>query len=93
MDVVVDEDTIRTRAYFLWETDGRPEGRADEFWHAAEASIAEENLGQSSCARAAEQVGRPSPNRSWESIAAPWRFLASVMWHAFTPRVWRECAS
>ena len=27
---------VRDRAYFLWEQAGRPEGRADEFWHQAQ---------------------------------------------------------
>ena len=26
----------RERAYFLWEQAGRPEGRADDFWHQAQ---------------------------------------------------------
>jgi hypothetical protein len=26
---------IRERAYQLWEADGRPEGRADTYWHRA----------------------------------------------------------
>lgn len=34
-----DEATIRTRAYFLWERDGRPEGRADAHWRAARAEL------------------------------------------------------
>jgi hypothetical protein len=29
------EQSVRDRAYFLWEREGRPEGRADEFWHRA----------------------------------------------------------
>jgi hypothetical protein len=33
------EDMIRRRAYELWEQAGRPEGRSDEFWHAARAEI------------------------------------------------------
>ncbi len=33
------EETIRRRAYRLWEEAGRPEGRSDEFWHAARAEI------------------------------------------------------
>lgn len=28
-------EAVRLRAYFLWEQDGRPEGRADEHWHIA----------------------------------------------------------
>ncbi|WP_424134956.1 DUF2934 domain-containing protein [Roseomonas chloroacetimidivorans] len=29
------EQTVRERAYSLWEQEGRPEGRADEYWHRA----------------------------------------------------------
>ena len=36
------EDRIRRRAYHLWEEAGRPEGRSEEFWHAARAEIADE---------------------------------------------------
>lgn len=28
-------DAVRDTAYFLWEQDGRPEGRADEYWQRA----------------------------------------------------------
>jgi hypothetical protein len=30
---------IREHAYFLWEQEGRPEGRAEEHWHAAEREL------------------------------------------------------
>jgi hypothetical protein len=33
------EETVRRRAYMLWEEAGRPEGRSDEFWLAAEMDI------------------------------------------------------
>ena len=33
--VTVSEDAIRQRAYFLWEADGRPDGRGDHYWHLA----------------------------------------------------------
>ena len=29
------EDQIRERAYALWELDGRPDGRSDEYWEQA----------------------------------------------------------
>jgi len=32
-------ETIRRRAYQLWERAGRPEGRSDEFWHEAAREI------------------------------------------------------
>ena len=38
------DDEIRTRAYQLWEEEGRPEGRADQHWCTARESLAvEEN--------------------------------------------------
>jgi hypothetical protein len=33
------ETRIRDRAYQLWEQEGRPEGRAEEFWHRARADV------------------------------------------------------
>jgi hypothetical protein len=32
---------IRTRAYQLWEADGRPEGRDTDYWHEAERQVTE----------------------------------------------------
>lgn len=29
-------DAIRRTAYFFWEQDGRPDGRAEEYWKRAE---------------------------------------------------------
>ncbi len=34
---------IRERAYHLWEADGRPHGREDEFWERAEELIGMED--------------------------------------------------
>ncbi len=36
------EANIRMRAYLLWEYEGRPEGRAEEYWHRARQRIASE---------------------------------------------------
>jgi hypothetical protein len=33
------EEAVRRRAYELWEQAGQPEGRTDEFWHAARAEL------------------------------------------------------
>ncbi len=30
-----DREAVRDTAYFLWEQEGRPEGRAEEFWQRA----------------------------------------------------------
>ena len=37
------EHRIRTRAYELWEQDGRASGGPDDFWRRAEAEIAGED--------------------------------------------------
>lgn len=29
------EERVRARAYALWDQDGRPEGRSDEYWQRA----------------------------------------------------------
>jgi hypothetical protein len=34
---MVNEDAIRQRAYYLWEADGRPDGRHDHYWNLAHA--------------------------------------------------------
>jgi hypothetical protein len=40
------EKRILNRAYEIWERNGRPEGREDEFWHQAEQELrAEEERG------------------------------------------------
>ncbi|CAM2149753.1 DUF2934 domain-containing protein [Paraburkholderia tropica] len=36
------EERIRRRAYQLWEDDGSPEGKADEYWGRAEKQVAAE---------------------------------------------------
>jgi hypothetical protein len=37
------ETRIRERAYGLWESDGRPEGRAEEYWEQARRLIEAED--------------------------------------------------
>jgi hypothetical protein len=60
------EGRIRERAYFLWEADGRPEGRAEEFWARAVEREAAARSGQPSAPKATGAEGG-SP----ESIPAP----------------------
>ena len=33
------EKKVRERAYAVWEQQGRPEGRAERFWHTAERQL------------------------------------------------------
>jgi hypothetical protein len=37
-----DDDNIRRKAYELWESEGRPEGRHDEHWRKAHQSFAQD---------------------------------------------------
>ena len=37
--------SIQTRAYYLWQRAGQPEGRSDELWHQARAQL-EAELGE-----------------------------------------------
>jgi hypothetical protein len=37
------EQQIRERAHRLWEQAGKPAGRDDEFWHAAEQELRNED--------------------------------------------------
>jgi len=39
MDVPVTEEQIRTLALYLWEKDGGPEGRAEEYWERARQQL------------------------------------------------------
>lgn len=39
MDDQKEQDRIRRRAYEIWEREGSPEGRAEEFWQKAIESL------------------------------------------------------
>ncbi|MEM5435978.1 DUF2934 domain-containing protein [Paraburkholderia diazotrophica] len=39
MDVTVTEEQIRTLAFYLWEKDGGPEGRSEEYWEKARQQL------------------------------------------------------
>jgi hypothetical protein len=56
---------VRERAYLLWEQDGSPDGRADEFWHRAR----EQHLRERAY-RLWEQEGRPDGEsaRHWQWV-------------------------
>ncbi|WP_321800422.1 DUF2934 domain-containing protein [Caballeronia sp. J97] len=43
MDDQKEQDRIRRRAYEMWEREGGPDGRAEEFWEKAIASIEAED--------------------------------------------------
>jgi hypothetical protein len=53
------EEAIRLTAYFLWEQDGRPEGREEEYWQRAR----ERQALQRACDRMLEE-NRPEGDAS-----------------------------
>jgi hypothetical protein len=53
------EAEIRDRAYALWQEEGSPEGRDQEFWHRAERALAEQSDLDSS--EQAAEVRQPTP--------------------------------
>lgn len=54
------EDSIRTRAYLLWEADGRPFGRDDHYWGLAQAEAV--SAGSVKPKRAAA-AAKPAPEK------------------------------
>ena len=39
MNAPVTEEQIRTLAFYLWEQDGGPEGRSEEYWEKARRQL------------------------------------------------------
>jgi hypothetical protein len=39
MDMPVTQDQIRTLAFYLWEKDGSPDGRSEEYWEKARQQL------------------------------------------------------
>lgn len=66
------DNHIRQRAYELWESEGRPEGRHDEHWHRARAEI--ERQYQANTEHVGEDPDRLKyPNAIEEAIDDPGR--------------------
>jgi hypothetical protein len=57
------DDAIRQRAYFLWEKDGRPEGRDQHYWHLAhdEAHSAHQAMVEDMASRTARATRGRNP--------------------------------
>lgn len=56
-------EKIREKAYALWETQGRPEGRHEDHWREAEAAVKKE-LGKNSTADTPETSPTSPKSRS-----------------------------
>ena len=80
------EHRVRVRAYHLWETEGRPEGREAEFWHrAAEIDHHESTAGQDSGATP-QAASRPEPDPAPAAPAKKPRAKASPAASASKPK-------
>jgi hypothetical protein len=55
------EDRVRDRAYALWERDGRPDGRSDEYWQQARSEVEAEEA----------EPGNESPEDATEKRKPP----------------------
>ncbi len=72
----INEELVRERAYFIWEREGRPEGKQTEHWEAALRELAlEMNLsgnGEHPASARGKQAAsaKPSRKRSIKSIVA-----------------------
>jgi hypothetical protein len=67
---LVSEAAIRDRAYHLWGAAGRPEGKADHFWHEAHHQATAELIARSTEGTAKALAGKtihsdqPKPTRA-----------------------------
>lgn len=68
------EDAIRQRAYHLWEADGKPDGKADHYWHKASEPLDEKARSKASAtaskAAAALKGGNPAETKPTKAKAA-----------------------
>ena len=55
------EEHIRDRAYFLWEKDGKPDGRAEEYWERATAEIQDARASEASVMTGTNDYGSSTP--------------------------------
>ncbi|SNB78351.1 Protein of unknown function [Arboricoccus pini] len=68
------EERIRKRAYEIWQREGEPHGRDQDYWHRAIAELGEEDVGEVEVAlpaRAADDLApkRPRPARKPKGAA------------------------
>jgi hypothetical protein len=60
-----EEQAVRERAYFMWENEGRPEGRADDHWRYATIEDVSDARGRDDESMEDEEkilAGRPDVN-------------------------------
>lgn len=73
----IEESKIRRLAYELWERDGSPFGRDNEYWLAALETLTSEN--KQSIPQAAPRKPRQKPRRKSEIISAGVRNMGEAL--------------
>jgi hypothetical protein len=66
---LLNDDAIRQRAYYLWESDGRPAGRDEHYWSLA-CEAARQELVEATGSRTAEATGGKNPSEAPEAVKA-----------------------
>ncbi|UYY59189.1 DUF2934 domain-containing protein [Sphingomonas sp. S2-65] len=86
------EHEVRQRAYALWESEGRPEGRHDEHWHRANAGLGQdapapaENAPQQQAAAMPEAKPKPARRKPVAAGRAATETPAAVEESGAAPR-------
>lgn len=62
---IVNEDAIRQRAYYMWEADGRPDGKHDHYW-----TLAHQEATKAFAEATANGVAKASKGKSPGAIPA-----------------------
>ena len=69
------QEKIQVRAYELWEQEGRPDGRAEEFWHRASSELstngAPKKASKPATARAPKAVSEPAAKPKKTGVKKP----------------------
>ena len=69
--IAASPDAIRTRAYLLWEADGRPFGRDDHYWGLAAAELIAPAKPKAAAAKATAPAKTAKAKASSKAAAKP----------------------
>ena len=67
----VNHETIELRAYLLWEQEGRPFGRAEEFWHRASTELANGDAPAKKSKKAMAPKAKAATTTKSKAVAEP----------------------
>jgi hypothetical protein len=67
----VTHETIELRAYELWEQEGRPSGRAEEFWFRASTELAVNGSGPKKSKKTSTPKAKAATTTKSKAVAEP----------------------